>query len=402
MNTTRTRASWVTQVSKRVEAHEEKGEPLGTTPDCLAVTAVGCVSLSAWHFFSLDILSDDATFSWSGLPLTSLNLDSPSSWQLWSPRLDTPFSPDNVVLISSLVLDTDAFSAAFRWRLFLLASLSLGISFLETFFSWHPLLSAHHSRFSLDTIFLVSFWLHNFFLWDVFLFKLLCLEAFCLDICFVLGWRCILMISLAIFFSWHPFSLDYYFVLQNLDKVLPSTLCTTRLAQRTSQYYFVIHSLRKILPSATLYYKASILTSITLTKQFHCQLQSAPCKSQYNCVDHGNQQHGCSHSNTICTPEFNFSMGHASEIKRGKTGPVAKVPHIAAGRTFYEKTQGFDRFLTLKLMWWCVDVAMWRCGDVVMWWCGDVMWWCDDVVIWWWRLWRLRRWSIFLFAIFSV
>lgn len=47
MNTTRTRASWVTQVSKRVEAHEEKGEPLGTTPDCLAVTAVGCVSLSA-------------------------------------------------------------------------------------------------------------------------------------------------------------------------------------------------------------------------------------------------------------------------------------------------------------------------------------------------------------------
>ena len=47
MNTTRARASWVTQVSKRVEAHEEKGEPLGTTPDCLAVTAVGCVSLSA-------------------------------------------------------------------------------------------------------------------------------------------------------------------------------------------------------------------------------------------------------------------------------------------------------------------------------------------------------------------
>ena len=44
-------------------------------------------------------------------------------------------------------------------------------------------------------------------------------------------------------------------------------------------------------------------------------------------------------------------MGDASEIKRGKTGPVAKVPHIAAGRTFYEKTQGFDRFLTLKLMW---------------------------------------------------
>ena len=33
-------------------------------------------------------------------------------------------------------------------------------------------------------------------------------------------------------------------------------LCTTKLAQSTSQYYFVLQSLQKLLPSTTLYYKA--------------------------------------------------------------------------------------------------------------------------------------------------
>ena len=63
---------------------------------------------------------------------------------------------------------------------------------------------------------------------------------------------------------------QYYFVLQSLHKVLPSTtlyykactkhfpvlLCTTKLAQTTSQHYFVLQSLHKALPSTTLYYKA--------------------------------------------------------------------------------------------------------------------------------------------------
>ena len=63
---------------------------------------------------------------------------------------------------------------------------------------------------------------------------------------------------------------QYYFVLQSLHKVLPSTtlyykactkhfpvlLCTTKLQQSTSQYYFVLQSLQKVLPSTTLYYKA--------------------------------------------------------------------------------------------------------------------------------------------------
>ena len=36
----------------------------------------------------------------------------------------------------------------------------------------------------------------------------------------------------------------------------PVLLCTTKLAQNTSQYYFVLQSLHKTLPSTTLYYKA--------------------------------------------------------------------------------------------------------------------------------------------------
>ena len=64
---------------------------------------------------------------------------------------------------------------------------------------------------------------------------------------------------------------NYFPVLQSLQKLLPSTtlyykactkhfpllLCTTKLAQTTSQYYFVLlQSLHKALHSTTLYYKA--------------------------------------------------------------------------------------------------------------------------------------------------
>ena len=63
---------------------------------------------------------------------------------------------------------------------------------------------------------------------------------------------------------------QYYFVLQSCTKHVPVLLCTSKLAQSTSQYYFVLQSLHKarssILfvlqslhkarPSTTLYYKA--------------------------------------------------------------------------------------------------------------------------------------------------
>ena len=63
-HTNRARASRVMEVSKGVEGYKEKGEPIGTTPDRLAVTAVDCVS--SWNSFcltflsTLDILFDDA------------------------------------------------------------------------------------------------------------------------------------------------------------------------------------------------------------------------------------------------------------------------------------------------------------------------------------------------------
>ena len=143
-HTNRARASRVMEVSKGVEGYKEKGEPIGTTPDRLAVTAVDCVSswnsfcltflfsrlstfclmmhddatfswcrlplqpfllpavcldvFSPWHFFLSTSFSDGATFSPSGLRWSSpLNHDSPYCWQLWSPRPDTLFSPDKLL-----------------------------------------------------------------------------------------------------------------------------------------------------------------------------------------------------------------------------------------------------------------------------------------------------------------
>ena len=81
---------------------------------------------------------------------------------------------------------------------------------------------------------------------------------------------------------------QYYFVLQSLHTLLPSTtlyykacakhfpalLCTTKLAENTSQYYFALQSLQKALPSTTLYYKACtkhfpvLLCTTKLAKHF--------------------------------------------------------------------------------------------------------------------------------------
>ena len=68
----------------------------------------------------------------------------------------------------------------------------------------------------------------------------------------------------------HRKAFPKYFVPQSLHKALPITtlyynactmyvpvrLCTTKLAESTSQHYLVLQSLHKALPSTTLYYKA--------------------------------------------------------------------------------------------------------------------------------------------------
>ena len=72
-----------------------------------------------------------------------------SCGQPWSQRLDTLFSPDKLLLMSSLSLDTGVISAAPCWHFWLLASwLIFGHLFFENFFSWHFLFSTPHS---LDT-----------------------------------------------------------------------------------------------------------------------------------------------------------------------------------------------------------------------------------------------------------
>ena len=98
-------------------------------------------------------------------------------------------------------------------------------------------------------------------------------------------------------------STDVYY--KSLHKALPSTtvyykactkhfpvlLCTTKLAQTTSQYYFVLQSLHKLLPSTDVYYKSleKLLPSTTLyykacTNYFPillCTTKLAQTTSQY-------------------------------------------------------------------------------------------------------------------------
>ena len=59
-------------------------------------------------------------------------------------------------------------------------------------------------------------------------------------------------------------------------KAFPVLLCTTKFAQRRSQYYFVLQSLHRVIPSTTLYYKVC-------TKQFPILLRtSSHCKAATN------------------------------------------------------------------------------------------------------------------------
>ena len=78
----------------------------------------------------------------------------------------------------------------------------------------------------------------------------------------------------------HTKAFRKYFVLKACTKHIPVLLCTTKLAQSTSQYYFVLQSLHKALRSTTLYYKAC-------TKHFAvllCTTKLAKSTSQYYSV----------------------------------------------------------------------------------------------------------------------
>ena len=70
---------------------------------------------------------------------------------------------------------------------------------------------------------------------------------------------------------------EYYFYHKACAEYFPVLLCTTKLAQSTSQYYFLLQSLHKALPSTTLCYKAC-------TKHFPvllCTTKLAPSTTLY-------------------------------------------------------------------------------------------------------------------------
>ena len=73
-----------------------------------------------------------------------------------------------------------------------------------------------------------------------------------------------------------PSTTLYY---KSCTKHFPVLLCTTKLAQSTSQYSFVLQSLRKALPSTTLYYR--------------------PCAKYFPSGNISLSQPWCSHSTTI-------------------------------------------------------------------------------------------------------
>ena len=195
------------------KTYKEKAKPIGTTADPPAGMAVDCIS--SWNLFCFDIsfschpclmlpLSLDPACSWH-----FLNLDSPSCWQLWSPRLDTLLSwqcSSDVVAVS---WDRCLFSR------FPLTSLSLGILIFWHLFSWDLLLLTHGFRLAPFFLFPVAFTL---FFWALFLLKLLCFETFCLDICFVLRWFFVLMS-----FSWHLFLLAFSYIANKVHPVQNKT-----------------------------------------------------------------------------------------------------------------------------------------------------------------------------------
>ena len=61
------------------------------------------------------------------------------------------------------------------------------------------------------------------------------------------------------------------------QKSLYKILCTTKLAQSTSQYYFVLHSLHRVLPSSTLHTRLEE-TPFTSSHLFVTHLNSAVCQ----------------------------------------------------------------------------------------------------------------------------
>ena len=138
-HTSRAWASWVTEVAREGRTYEDKGGPVGTAPDPLAGTAVDCVI--SWKSLSLTFLALDIFVWCCHFLLIRLAPDISESWR---PFLSTALEPETWHTLLS-------------WQVFLLASLSLCVSF-----SWDLLLltfSSLHISFSWQGFRLAPFFL---------------------------------------------------------------------------------------------------------------------------------------------------------------------------------------------------------------------------------------------------
>ena len=148
--------------------------------------------------------------------------------ETWHPSFLTMLFWCHHSLLTPMSFQPGSVGVSFPWHPYLLAYL-----FLETF-SWHFLLT----HFFLYSFVFTCFFFGASFCWNCFpLRDLLSWHLLCLEVIFHSH------VFLGIFFSWHPFfkvlpnttKSQYYFVAQSCTKHSPALLCTTKLAQSTSQ-----------------------------------------------------------------------------------------------------------------------------------------------------------------------
>ena len=240
--------------------------------------------------------SDDATFSRFGLRWSSLNLDRPSGWQLWSPRPDTSSLLTFFPLLPSLPYSFHPFFPSLSYSLqlptplhfpTLLNSLLLFTSLLyhlSTVFT--SLLSSSSDSPHLRTFF-----------------------------------TSLLSLRFPTLFTFLPF-------------LCPHSLHFPRSDSPTTEFLFI--SISSCFPQdlcvLTCHYFLGILLCLFM---FVCVFQ---CAAPPRCTQW--------HPPNLIAPELNLQCRMRPSASR--TRRTNKIPHINARRDFVRKTQGFVRFLTFK------------------------------------------------------
>ena len=189
--------------------------------------------------------------------LTSLNLDGPSCWQLWSPRLDTLFSPDNVFLMSSLALAQSTsctplcYKACAKYFLVLLRTPKLAQFTSQCYFVLQDLRKVVKY---FPTLLCTTGLAQGYF-------PVLCCTT---KVAQSTSQYFVLTTQLA----QAPSSTTSYY--KACTKYFPVLLCTTKPTEFTSQYYFVLQDFHKVLPGP-------VLLCSTRLAQNTSQYSMSPC-----------------------------------------------------------------------------------------------------------------------------